>query len=158
MLQCLSIATTYYSNAYLHGNNANATASIVAIFYNATNECVAITIILLQTKKPLQCAIATEILAAAANQPDLVADATYCNYFGHIATFFVIGQKSSSGKYVYTIYFHFVFPYLMYLNIYVRSFDWILVIIQPDRSHVTIFDSLRRPPKYYQDMQDTLGL
>ena len=46
------------------------------------------------------------------------------------------------------------------MTIYVRSFHWILIIIEPDRSHayVTIFDSLRKPPAEYQEIQDMLNL
>nr|TKW09451.1 hypothetical protein SEVIR_6G095400v2 [Setaria viridis] len=38
------------------------------------------------------------------------------------------------------------------------NFHWILIIIEPERSHVTVFDSLRKDPVEYQDMQDMLGL
>ncbi|XP_022679492.1 uncharacterized protein LOC111256202 [Setaria italica] len=35
---------------------------------------------------------------------------------------------------------------------------WILIIINIDRSHVTIFDSLSRDPKEYQDVQHKLDI
>nr|TKW31693.1 hypothetical protein SEVIR_2G122200v2 [Setaria viridis] len=35
---------------------------------------------------------------------------------------------------------------------------WILIIIDIDRSHVTVFDSLRTDPKEYQDVQETLDI
>nr|TKW03441.1 hypothetical protein SEVIR_7G023700v2 [Setaria viridis] len=37
------------------------------------------------------------------------------------------------------------------------NFHWILTIIESERSHVTVFDSLRKDPVEYQDMQDMLG-
>ena len=44
------------------------------------------------------------------------------------------------------------------MNIYLNSSHWILIIINIDRSHVTVFDSLRIDPKEYQDVQHTLDM
>ncbi|KAK8443806.1 hypothetical protein SEVIR_9G035467v4 [Setaria viridis] len=37
------------------------------------------------------------------------------------------------------------------------NFHWILLIIMIDKSHVVVFDSLRKPLAEYQDIQDMLN-
>ena len=49
------------------------------------------------------------------------------------------------------IYLTFLYPYVC-----INSFHWILLVIEIDRSRVTVWDSLRKPPELYQNLIDLM--
>nr|TKW32128.1 hypothetical protein SEVIR_2G149300v2 [Setaria viridis] len=75
----------------------------------------------------------------------------------HIESYFIIRDQP---KKILEVVYNFLDKqnYKEYILLpYKHNFHWILLIIMIDRSHVVVFDLLRKPPKEYQDIQDMLN-